>query len=123
MEFFEINLEKLNQSQHALDAEKMDTIENDEVFVTRNELQTVKCDLKNEFKIYIENLFLSQTEKSRAEQKSTFVKWSERILINCYRKIFEYENYFVKLFWLLILLSSLSVTAWLLISISSCDIL
>lgn len=46
--------------------------------------------------------------------KETFVEFSKRTDVNCYTKIFEYDNVFVKILWTLVLLLSLSVTAWVL---------
>ena len=46
--------------------------------------------------------------------KETFIEFSQRTDINAYGKIFEYENYFVKLLWLIVLLGSLGITAWIL---------
>ena len=46
--------------------------------------------------------------------KETFVEFSKRTDVNCYTKIFEYDNVFVQILWALVLLLSLSVTAWVL---------
>ena len=54
--------------------------------------------------------------KKSISLKKSFYSWSERADINCYNKIFEYENIFVRLFWLFVFLASLSVTAWFLSS-------
>ena len=44
--------------------------------------------------------------------KETFVEFSKRADVNCYTKIFEYDNIFVKMIWILVLLASLGLTAW-----------
>ena len=51
-------------------------------------------------------------QKSRS-LKETCVLWSKRTDVNCYNKIFEYENFCVKTFWLFMFLASLGVTAWI----------
>jgi len=45
--------------------------------------------------------------------KETFLEWSLRANANCYVKIFQYNHFLAKLFWLLILAISLSITAWI----------
>ena len=44
--------------------------------------------------------------------EETFVQFFQRTDINAIGKIFEYENFFVKFIWLIVLLGSLSLTAW-----------
>ena len=45
--------------------------------------------------------------------KQTFVSWCQKSDINGLSKIFDYENNFVKFIWLIILLVSLGVNAWI----------
>ena len=62
----------------------------------------------------IENALVQIEKNNKVKNfKETFISWSENTDINCYGKIFKYENLFVKLFWLIILLASLSITAWI----------
>ena len=44
--------------------------------------------------------------------KETFVEFCQRTDTNAIGKIFEYENFFVKCIWLIVLLGSLSLTGW-----------
>ena len=65
-----------------------------------------------------------QVEKSKSETivlkskwsilKETFLEFSKRTDLNAYGKIFDYENVWAKLIWFLILIGSLSLTAYVL---------
>ena len=46
--------------------------------------------------------------------KETLNEFSQRTNLNCYAKIFIYNNWFVKFIWLFVLLGSASLTAWVL---------
>ena len=89
-------------------------------FVTRSQFESFKFELEElvhtlEEKILIKNEKpVNVKEKQSTMVKEAFVSWSERMTVNCYNKIFHYENIFVKLFWLFILVGSLGVTAWIL---------
>ena len=59
---------------------------------------------------------ISSEERKKSMQsilRETFLEFSKRSNVDGYVKIFEYDNVFVKLFWILVLLTSLSVTAWM----------
>ncbi len=62
-----------------------------ELFVIINELRDEIKTLRSEFS--------DQMEKKESTKlnslKETFIAWSTRADINCYTKIFEYENVFV----------------------------
>ena len=67
------------------------------------------------------NLLTKIVQDSKNEQETTdfsifkkiFITWSKRTNVNCYGKIFFYENYFVRLIWTSIFLASLGVTGWI----------
>ena len=48
--------------------------------------------------------------------KQVFIEWSQRVDINCYNKIFEYENFLVQLFWTFVFTASTGLTFWLISS-------
>jgi len=60
------------------------------------------------------NQILHKTKRTLL--KETFVEFSKRTSVNAYGKIFVYENAFVQITWLLILLASLSLTAYVVAS-------
>jgi len=55
--------------------------------------------------------------KSKVENlKHIFLEFSQRTNVDCYSKIFDYENVFIKLIWIIILVTSLTFTSYLLMS-------
>ena len=94
-----------------------------------NETKSVKekkaKNLQNVLKDNIEHIDLGQ-EKSENLQgekkfnkktkwtvlKETFVEFSQRTDLNVYGKLFAYENLLVKLVWLIALIGSFGLTAW-----------
>ena len=71
--------------------------------------------LKREIEILKEKDLLTNDKKDLKKKenlKETFLSWSERSDVNCYGKIFEYENIFVKSIWAFILLGALGATSW-----------
>jgi hypothetical protein len=55
--------------------------------------------------------------KSKTESlKEIFVEFSRRTNVDCYSKIFEYNSIFIKLIWIVILVTSLGFTSYLLVS-------
>jgi hypothetical protein len=93
--------------------------------ILNKEIQKLKEDLPRLVEKFLEEKEhkTKHTSSSRIETKDenklhhslkeTFISWSTRADINCYTKIFEYENVFVRLTWLFILFGSLGVTGWI----------
>ena len=53
------------------------------------------------------------TKEKWSELHETFVEWSLLTKFDCYSKIFEYKRLVSRLFWLLLFLACMGVTAWL----------
>ena len=85
--------------------------------VTKTQFDSLKTHLEIALTANILNkLNQSQKEDKNKKFKSPkdiFVSWSKRTDVNGYGKIFEYENIFIKLFWLLVFSASLITTFWL----------
>ena len=71
----------------------------------------------------IEDIKLSEKRSSKSALKSKieclkeiFVEFSRRSNVDCYSKIFDYDNIFIKLTWIVILVTSLGFTSYLLMS-------
>lgn len=118
----ELNSEKSSIKSVSDDGEKKSEIDlNRFFFYHTNDLEAEVQMLKDKIKLLEEKIFNSQITTSNLLNddskidilKKTFIFWSKQIGINCYSKIFYYKNIFAKIFWILILLGSLSVTAWI----------
>ena len=112
-DFFEKVVSSSNQITHESNDDASSFVTNKQLGkkhdILRAEIQSLREELQNfERKKRPEN-----KEKYFKNLKKIFISWSERSDVNCYVKIFEYENIFVKLLWLIILLVSLSVTLWI----------
>ena len=81
--------------------------------VTQNQFESLKVNLEKEIKILNEKNeaklnaskitpvdIYEEKRKKVQNLKEVFVSWSKRANINCYNKIFEYENIYVRVFWL-----------------------
>jgi hypothetical protein len=118
----ELNSEKSSIKSVSDDGEKKSEIDLNRFFLYHtNDLEAEVQMLKDKIKLLEEKIFNSQITTSNLLSddskidilKKTFIFWSKQIGINCYSKIFYYKNIFAKIFWILILLGSLSVTAWI----------
>jgi len=108
---FKNQLEKIlslaKEKSTQIEQTKIELVES-ELFVSQSLLNKTleeRCVLKNESSPYRNESHISQTE--------TVVSWCEKSDVNGLAKIFEYENNFVRFIWLLVLLFSLGVTAWI----------
>ena len=73
--------------------------EKSDLAVMQTQFESLKTELKKDIQAQLENFFVKNDKKQKSNSlKETFFYWSERTDINCYNKIFEYENFFVKTF-------------------------
>jgi hypothetical protein len=88
---------------------KHDTFQSEDIYKIKSEIKVLKEKI-----VILEELCLNTKKKSKIKSlKETFISWSTSADINCYTKIFEYENVFVRFIWLFVLLGSLGVTGWI----------
>ena len=105
-----ISNETSNTQSETTETETEEVTKNNDQFL---EIHDQIDSLKNEIKILNEKTLFQKDKEELNLLKETFISWSKRSDVNCYAKIFEYDNIFVKLFWLFILIASMSVTAWI----------